>query len=46
MHVIKIIVFFLRRNSHMPITTIGNVTIGTGMLGTIFGFEIVMIRPK
>ena len=30
----------------MPITTIGIKTIGTGMLGTIFGIEIVMIKKK
>ena len=30
----------------MPITTIGIKTIGTGMLGTIFGIEIVMIKRK
>ena len=28
----------------MLITTIGIITIGTGMLGTIFGIEIVMIK--
>ena len=26
----------------MPITTIGIITIGTGMLGTIFGIEIMI----
>ena len=30
----------------MLITTIGIITIGTGMLGTIFGIEIVMIKKK
>ena len=30
----------------MLITTIGIITIGTGMLGTIFGIEIVMIIKK
>ena len=30
----------------MFITTIGIITIGTGMLGTIFGIEIVMIKKK
>ena len=28
------------------ITTIGILTIGTGMLGTIFGIEIVMIKKN
>ena len=28
----------------MLITTIGIITIGTGLLGTIFGIEIVMIK--
>ena len=30
----------------MLITTIGIITIGTGMLGTIFGIEIVMIKKN
>ena len=30
----------------MLITTIGIITKGTGMLGTIFGIEIVMIKKK
>ena len=30
----------------MLITTIGIITIGTGMLGTTFGIEIVMIIKK
>ena len=30
----------------MLITTIGIITIGTGMLGTTFGIEIVMIMKK
>ena len=30
----------------MLITTIGIKTIGTGMLGTIFGIKIVMIKKK
>ena len=30
----------------MLITTIGILTIGTGMLGTIFGIEIVMIKKN
>ena len=30
----------------MLITTIGIITIGTGMLGTVYGIEIVMIKKK
>ena len=30
----------------MLVTTIGNITIGTGMLVTIFGIEIVMIKKN
>ena len=30
----------------MLITTIGIITIGVGMLGTIFGIEIVLIKRK
>ena len=33
-------------NLDMLITTIGILTIGTGMLGTIFGIEIVMIKKN
>ena len=43
MHVTKIIVSFFAKLI-MLITTIG--IIGTGMLGTIFGIEIVMIKKK
>ena len=43
MHVTNIIFsFFAKLN--MLINTIGIITIGTGMLGTIFGIEIVMIK--
>ena len=30
----------------MPITTIGIITVGTGMLGNMFGIEIVMIKKN
>ena len=30
----------------MLITTIGIITIGTGMLGTIFGIAIVMVKKN
>ena len=43
MHVTKIIFSFFAKLD-MLITTIGTITIGTGMLGTIFGIEIVMIK--
>ena len=43
MHVTKIIFSFFTKLD-MLITTIGIITIGTGMLGTIFGIEIVMIK--
>ena len=36
--------FFAKLN--MLITTIGIIAIGTGMLGTIFGIEIVMIKKN
>ena len=42
-HVTKIIFSFFAKLD-MLITTIGIITIGTGMLGTIFGIEIVMIK--
>ena len=45
MHVTKIIFSFFA-NLDMLITTIGILTIGTGMLGTIFGIEIVMIKKN
>ena len=45
MHVTKIIVFFLHQTI-MLITTIGIITIGTGMLCNIFGIEIVMIKKN
>ena len=44
MHVTKIIFFFAKLD--MLITTIRIITIGTGLLGTIFGIEIVMIKKK
>ena len=43
MHVTKIF-FSIFDKLDMLITTIGSTTIGTGMLGTIFGIEIVMIK--
>ena len=43
MHVTKIIVSFLAKLD-MLIAIIYIITIGTGMLGTIFGIEIVMIK--
>ena len=45
MHVTKIILSFLAKLD-MLITTLVIITIGTGMLGTIFGIEIVMIKKK
>ena len=45
MHVTKVIVSFFAKLD-MLITTIGIITIGTGMLGTIFGIEIVMIKKN
>ena len=45
MHVTKIIFSFFAKLD-MLITTIGIITIGTGMLGTTFGKEIVMIKKK
>ena len=45
MHVTKIIFSFFAKLD-MLITTIGILTIGTGMLGTIFGIEIVMIKKS
>ena len=36
--------FFFFTNLDMLITTIGIITLGSGMLGTIFGIEIVMIE--
>ena len=45
MHVTKIIFSFFAKLD-MLITTIGIITIGTGMLGTIFRIEIVMIKKK
>ena len=47
MHVTKIVCFFFRRQTrHADYYHIGIITIGTGMLGTIFGIEIVMIRKN
>ena len=43
MHVTKIIFSFFAKLD-MLITSIGIITIGTGMLGTIFAIEIVMIK--
>ena len=45
MHVTKIIIFFFAK-LNMLITTICIIIIGTGMLGTIFGIEIVMIEKN
>ena len=45
MHVTKIIVSFFAKLD-MLVTTIGIITTGTGMLGTIFGIEIVMIKKN
>ena len=38
--------FFFFAKLDMLITNIGIITIGTGMLGTTFGIEIVMIIKK
>ena len=43
MHVTKIF-FFTKLD--MLITTIGIITIETGMMGTIFGIEIVIIKKN
>ena len=43
MHVTKITISFFAKLD-MLITTIGFITIGTCMLGTRFGIEIVMIK--
>ena len=40
------IYYFFFAKLNMLITTICIITIGTGMLGTIFGIEIVMIEKK
>ena len=45
MHVTKIIFSFFAKLD-MLIATIGIITVGTGMLGTTFGIEIVMIIKK
>ena len=45
MHVTKIIFSFFAKLD-MLIATIGAITIGTGMLGNIFGIEIVMIKKN
>ena len=45
MHVTKIIFSFLAE-LNMLITTIGIITIGTSMLGTICRIEIVMIKKN
>ena len=44
-HVTKTMFSFFTK-LEMLITTIGIITIGTGMLGTIFGMEIVMIKKN
>ena len=44
-HVTKILFSFFTKLD-MLITTIGIITIEAGMLGTIFGIEIVMIKKK
>ena len=43
MQITKIIFSFLAK-LEMLITTIGIITIGRGMFGTIFGIEFVMIK--
>ena len=45
MYVTKIIFSFVAKLG-MLITTMGIITIGTGMLGTLFGIEIVMIKKN
>ena len=45
MHVTKIVVSFFAKLD-MLITKIGMITIGIGMLGTIFGLESVMIKKN
>ena len=45
MYVTKIMFSFFAKLD-MLITTIDIIIIGTGMLGTIFGIEIVMIKKK
>ena len=45
MHVTKIIFSFFTKLD-MLFTTIGIITIGTGMLGTTFGIEIVIIKKN
>ena len=45
MHGTKIIFSFFAKQD-MLITIIGIITIGAGMLGTIFGIEIVMIKKN
>ena len=44
-HVTKIFFSFFTKLD-MLITTIGIITIGTGMLGTIFAIEIVMVKKN
>ena len=46
LHVTKIVFFSYFAKLDMLIITIGIITIATGMLGTIFGTEIVMIKKK
>ena len=45
MHVTKSIFSFFAKLD-MLITTIGIITVGTGVIGTTFGIEIVMILKK
>ena len=45
-HASKIIYFLSSPNLDMLITSISTITIGTGMLGTIFGIEIVRIKKN
>ena len=46
MHVTNIMFFSFFAKLDMLITTIGIITTGTGMLGTTFGIEILMIIKK
>ena len=46
MHVTKIVFVFRRLTRQADYYHIGIITIGTGMLGTLFGIEIVMIRKN
>ena len=46
MHVTKIILFIRRQTRQADYYHICIISIGTGMLGTIFGIKIVMIRKN